>query len=167
MHIAPAAKAAGARVFIPREFRWPTEHLNDKQLGLKGALHAKLREVGPPLLLVFTGAFSDSLWNEYGVFFVPVSFVSVWLIRVRENNSYVNLNVKAGKVAVGGNGDSLISFTTAPMPRASSYMSSFTPPRRGYRTRPCVSKVTARYLYYIECTPDHPPGLVTARVTGA
>ena len=47
-------------------------------------------------------------------FFVPVSFVSVWLIGVRENNSYVNLNVKGGKVAVGGNGDSLISFTTRP-----------------------------------------------------
>ena len=67
VHIAPAAKAAGAHVFIPREFWWPTEYLNDKQLGLKGALHAKLREVGPPLLLVYTGAFSDSLWNEYGV----------------------------------------------------------------------------------------------------
>ena len=62
MHISQAAKATGAQVFIPGEFGGPMEHLNDKELGLKRALHAKLREVGPPLLLVYTGASSDSLW---------------------------------------------------------------------------------------------------------
>ena len=72
VHIAQAAKAAGAQVFIPSEFGGPTEHLNDKQLGLKSALHAKLREVGPPLLLVYTGAFSDSLWIECVAFSVTL-----------------------------------------------------------------------------------------------
>jgi len=60
--IAQAAKAAGAHVFIPSEFGGPTDHLNDKLLGVKGALHAKLREVGPPLLLVYNGPFADISW---------------------------------------------------------------------------------------------------------
>jgi predicted dinucleotide-utilizing enzyme len=91
VHIAQAAKAAGAQVFIPSEFGGPTEHLKDNQLGLKGALHAKLREVGPPLLLVYTGPFSDAMWIDF-----------------------VNLNLASGKVAVGGDGNSQISFTTRP-----------------------------------------------------
>jgi hypothetical protein len=84
VHIAQAAKAAGAQVFIPSEFGGPTEHLKDNQLGLKGALHAKLREVGPPLLLVYTGPFSDAMWIECVAFFVFL-FVSVWLNGVRWN----------------------------------------------------------------------------------
>ncbi|KAH8993477.1 NAD-P-binding protein [Lactarius akahatsu] len=60
--VAQAAKAAGAHVFIPSEFGGPTDHLNDSLLGLKGALHAKLREVGPPLLLVYTGPTADTSW---------------------------------------------------------------------------------------------------------
>jgi hypothetical protein len=79
VHIAQAAKAAGAQVFIPSEFGGPTENLKDSQLGLKGALHTKLREVGPPLLLVYTGPFSDMMWIECVVFFVFFG-VSVWLI---------------------------------------------------------------------------------------
>ncbi|KAH9055465.1 NAD-P-binding protein [Lactarius vividus] len=91
VQIAQAAKAAGAQAFIPSEFGGPTEHLKDNVLGAKGALHAKLREVGPPLLLVYTGPFSDMLWIDL-----------------------VNLNVASGKVAIGGDGNSPISFTTRP-----------------------------------------------------
>ncbi|KAH9039848.1 hypothetical protein EDB85DRAFT_2140965 [Lactarius pseudohatsudake] len=40
-----------------------TTALGDAQLGLKGALQAKLREVGPPLLLVYTGTFADIPWT--------------------------------------------------------------------------------------------------------
>ena len=75
VHIAQAAKAVGVQVFIPSEFSGPTEHLNDKQLGLKSALHAKLREVSSLLLLVYNGAFSDSLWIECVVFIVLIPFV--------------------------------------------------------------------------------------------
>lgn len=89
VHIAQAAKAAGVHVFIPSEFGGPTAGLKDNVLGVKGALHTKLREVGPPLLLVYTGPFSDMLWIEL-----------------------VQLDVKSGKVAVGGDGNSKISFTT-------------------------------------------------------
>ena len=56
--IAEAAKAAGAQLFLPSEFGGA----NANQLGVFGAktkLHDKLREVGPPLLLVYTGSFSD------------------------------------------------------------------------------------------------------------
>jgi hypothetical protein len=69
--IAQAAKAAGASVFVPSEFGGPTENLQGL-LGVKGALHAKLREVGPPLLLVYNGPFADYSWNEY----VPLIFPS-------------------------------------------------------------------------------------------
>ncbi|KAH9032463.1 NAD-P-binding protein [Lactarius pseudohatsudake] len=86
--IAQAAKAAGARVFIPSEFGGPTDRLNDSLLGLKGALHAKLREVGPPLLLVYTGPTADTSWV-----------------------GGVGLDVTSGKVAVGGDGNAPISFT--------------------------------------------------------
>ncbi|KAH9055456.1 NAD-P-binding protein [Lactarius vividus] len=88
VHIAQAAKAAGAHVFVPSEFGGPTDHLNDSLLGVKGALHAKLREVGPPLLLVYTGPFADVSW--LGI---------------------VGLDVTSGKVAVGGDGNSPVSFT--------------------------------------------------------
>ncbi|KAI9449456.1 NAD-P-binding protein [Lactarius psammicola] len=87
--IAQAAKAAGAHVFVPSEFGVPTDSLKDSLLGVKGALHAKLREVGPPLLLVYTGPFADFTWA-----------------------GILNLDVTSGKVAIGGDGNSQISFTT-------------------------------------------------------
>jgi len=62
--IAQAAKAAGASIFLPSEFGGPTENLQGL-LGAKGALHAKLREVGPPLLLVYNGPFADYTWDPY------------------------------------------------------------------------------------------------------
>ncbi|KAH9171186.1 NAD-P-binding protein [Lactarius sanguifluus] len=89
--IAQAAKAAGAQTFLPSEFGGPTEHLKDNVLGPKGALQAKLREVGPPLLVVNTGPFADMMWA-----------------------GFVNLDVASGKVAIGGDGNSQISFTTRP-----------------------------------------------------
>lgn len=61
--MAEAAKAAGAKLFLPSEFGGQT----DKQQGVfgaKGALHAKLREVGPPQLIVYTSSFSDFSWSS-------------------------------------------------------------------------------------------------------
>jgi uncharacterized protein YbjT (DUF2867 family) len=60
--IAEAAKAAGAKLFLPSEFGGPTENVPGV-FAAKGALHAKLREVGPPQLLVYTGPFSDYSWG--------------------------------------------------------------------------------------------------------
>jgi uncharacterized protein YbjT (DUF2867 family) len=86
--IAEAAKAAGAKLFLPSEFGGPTDNLQGV-FGAKGALHAKLREVGPPQLLVYTGPFSDYSWGPL-----------------------VNLDIKSGKVAVGGDGNAPVTWTT-------------------------------------------------------
>jgi len=85
--IAEAAKAASASLFIPSEFGGPTDKLQGAFAG-KGALHAKLREVGPPVLLVYTGPWADYSW-------API----------------VNLDIKSGKVAIGGDGNAPISWT--------------------------------------------------------
>ncbi|KAI9457886.1 NAD-P-binding protein [Russula earlei] len=85
--VAEAAKAAGASVFVPSEYGGPTENLPGP-LGAKGTLQAKLREVGPPTLVVYTGPFADFAW-------IPV----------------VHLDVASGKVSVGGDGNSKISWT--------------------------------------------------------
>lgn len=62
--IAEAAKAARASLFIPSEFGGPTDKIQGI-FAAKGALHAKLREVGPPVLLVYTGPFADYSWEPY------------------------------------------------------------------------------------------------------
>ena len=62
--IAEAAKAAGASLFVPSEFGGPTDNL-EGVFGAKGTLHAKLREVGPPLVLVYSGPFADYSWGQY------------------------------------------------------------------------------------------------------
>jgi hypothetical protein len=49
---------------VPSEFGGPTDALQGL-LGAKGALHAKFREVGPPLLLVYTGPFADYSWGQW------------------------------------------------------------------------------------------------------
>jgi hypothetical protein len=80
--IAQAAKAAGASLFLPSEFGGPTENLQGL-LGAKSALHAKLREVGPPLLLVYNGPFADYSWDECARFTVFRSGKMKGLIRFR------------------------------------------------------------------------------------
>ncbi|KAH9993632.1 NAD-P-binding protein [Russula vinacea] len=85
--IAEAAKAAGASLFVPSEFGGPTDNL-EGVFGAKGTLHAKLREVGPPLVLVYSGPFADYSWGQI-----------------------VNLDIKSGKVAVGGDGNAPVSWT--------------------------------------------------------
>jgi len=61
--VAQAAKAAGATLFLPSEYGGPTDNLQGL-LGAKGTLQDKLREVGPPLLLVYTGPFADYSWSQ-------------------------------------------------------------------------------------------------------
>jgi len=85
--VAEAAKAAGASLFVPSEYGGPTENLPGP-LGAKGTLQTKLREVGPPILPVYSGPFADFAW-------IPV----------------VHLDVKGGKVSVGGDGNSKVSWT--------------------------------------------------------
>jgi uncharacterized protein YbjT (DUF2867 family) len=108
--IAQAAKAAGASLFLPSEFGGPTENLQGL-LGAKGALHAKLREVGPPLLLVYNGPFADYTWDPYVLpplyIFAPEDEEADRFFKHR----IVKLDVKSGKVAVGGDGNAPVSWT--------------------------------------------------------
>ncbi|KAH9163782.1 hypothetical protein EDB89DRAFT_2234187 [Lactarius sanguifluus] len=91
------------------------ESLKNSQFGLKGTLHAKLYEVGPPLLLVYTGTFADILWTKI-----------------------VGLDVTTGKSPVGRDGNSPVSFTMhGDVARPLAYVLSFTPLWRSRITRPC------------------------------
>ncbi|TFY63177.1 hypothetical protein EVG20_g6417 [Dentipellis fragilis] len=88
-NVAVAAKAAGVRLFVPSEFGNPTEGIKEGLLAVKSRFHARLRELGLPSLLVFNGPFTDYI-------FVP----------------FVNLDIKGGKITVGGDGNSPVSFTS-------------------------------------------------------
>ncbi|KAA1474793.1 NAD-P-binding protein [Dentipellis sp. KUC8613] len=87
--VAVAAKAAGVRLFVPSEFGNPTEGIKEGLLAGKARFHDRLRELGLPSLLVFTGPFTDFI-------FVP----------------FVNLDIKGGKFTVGGDGNAPVSFTS-------------------------------------------------------
>ncbi|KAH9042918.1 hypothetical protein EDB83DRAFT_2640457 [Lactarius deliciosus] len=54
------------------------ENLKDSQLCLKGALHAKLREVGPPVLSVYTATSADTMWTEIVGLDVTTGKVARW-----------------------------------------------------------------------------------------
>ncbi|KAI0321735.1 NAD-P-binding protein [Amylostereum chailletii] len=89
--LAEAAKAAGVQLFVPSEFGNPTEGIKEGIFTHKSNMHAKLREIGIPYTLVFNGPFSDYVFIE------PVG-----------------LDVKSGKVRIGGDGNVPISFTARP-----------------------------------------------------
>jgi hypothetical protein len=61
--VAQAAKATGATLFLLGEYGGPTDSLRGL-LGTKGMLQDKLREVGPPLLLVYMGPFAGYSWSQ-------------------------------------------------------------------------------------------------------
>ncbi|KAI0052799.1 NAD-P-binding protein, partial [Auriscalpium vulgare] len=88
--IAEVAKAAGVKLFLPSEFGIPT--LGGKGLvARKADLHQKFRDIGLPTTLVFTGLFADLVW-------VP----------------FIDLDIKSGKVSVGGDGNAVNTFTSLP-----------------------------------------------------
>ncbi|KAA1474792.1 NAD-P-binding protein [Dentipellis sp. KUC8613] len=87
--VAVAAKAAGVRLFLPSEFGNATDELTEGLLYAKTQFHARLRELGLPYLLVFTGEFTDFV-------FIP----------------FVDLDINSGKVTVGGDGNTPLSWTS-------------------------------------------------------
>ncbi|KAI0041327.1 NAD(P)-binding protein, partial [Auriscalpium vulgare] len=88
--IAEVAKAAGVKLFLPSEFGNPTLGGQGFLAG-KANLHQKFKDIGLPTTLVFTGAFADFIW-------VP----------------FLELDIKSGKVSVGGDGNALNTFTSLP-----------------------------------------------------
>ena len=78
----PASKSSGAQFFALSEFDKSTEGLQESLLGVKGALYAKLREVGPPLGLMHTDTFADFSWVECVCFTLFASFLNLWMLTV-------------------------------------------------------------------------------------
>lgn len=88
--IAEAGKASGARLFVLSEFGMSTDDAKDGPLAMKAALSEKIRAI-MPVARFFTGNFADWLW-------LPM----------------IHLDFKSGKVAVGGEGNVKMSFTSRP-----------------------------------------------------
>ncbi|KZV74125.1 NAD-P-binding protein [Peniophora sp. CONT] len=88
--IAEAAKTAGVRLFVPSEFGGSTDGAKQGHLAMKRALTDKLAEI-MPVTKFFNGNLADWMW-------LPM----------------VHLDVKSGKVAVGGDGNTKMSFTSRP-----------------------------------------------------
>ncbi|KZV68773.1 NAD-P-binding protein [Peniophora sp. CONT] len=107
LHIAEAAKSAGVQLFLPSEFGSPTDTATEGIFAAKAALNRKIREqVGLPTAVVFPGGFADWLW-------VP----------------FIGLDVKSGSVAVGGDGNAKLSFTSRPdIGRYLAYVLTTLPP---------------------------------------
>ncbi|KAK4704556.1 hypothetical protein P7C70_g1660, partial [Phenoliferia sp. Uapishka_3] len=89
--LADAAKAAGTQLFVPSEFGLVTEGITDAHLAFKEAFAKHLKEIGLPSLRVFTGPFSDFLFNPY-----------------------VGFDFPNGKATWVGKGDTPIGFTARP-----------------------------------------------------
>ncbi|KZV68772.1 NAD-P-binding protein [Peniophora sp. CONT] len=89
--IAEAAKSVGVQLFVPSEFGMATDNITEGLLAAKNEVNKKIRALGIPTALFFTGGFADWLWSPS-----------------------INLDVKSGSVGVGGDGNAKISFTSRP-----------------------------------------------------
>ncbi|KAA1474004.1 NAD-P-binding protein [Dentipellis sp. KUC8613] len=104
--VAVASKAAGVRLFVPSEFGGRSDEEKVAALAIKANFHARLRELGLPYLLVYTGSFPDM------IFFAPL-----------------HLDLTSGKVLVGGDGNALVTFTSRPdIARFLAYVLTTLPP---------------------------------------
>ena len=56
---AEAAKTAGVKLFVPSEFGNPTKDRTDSLFGVKDAVRLKLKAIGLPYAVFYTGPFSD------------------------------------------------------------------------------------------------------------
>ncbi|KAA1474003.1 NAD-P-binding protein [Dentipellis sp. KUC8613] len=104
--VAVAAKAAGVRLFVPSEFGGRSDEITEGLLLPKKRFHARLQEIGLPYVLVYTGGFSDLIFN-----------------------SLLKLDLKSGKVSTGGDGSSPVSYTSRPdIGRFLAYVLTTLPP---------------------------------------
>ena len=60
--IAEAAKEVGVKLFVPSEFAGPTEGKTVGIFGEKANIQEKLKAIGIPYSLFYTGVFSDYVW---------------------------------------------------------------------------------------------------------
>ncbi|KAI0034832.1 NAD-P-binding protein [Vararia minispora EC-137] len=87
--LAQAAKQAGVRLFVPSEFGISTDKMTDGPGLVKRKIIEQVREAGVPTTVFFTGIFADWIWQPL-----------------------IGLDVKGGKVSVGGDGNAKLSFTS-------------------------------------------------------
>lgn len=87
--IAEAAKEAGVKLFVPSEFGGPTEGATEGLFGAKANIQERLKAIGIPYALFYTGPFADFIWDPY-----------------------VGLDIANGKVSLGGDGSKRILFTS-------------------------------------------------------
>ena len=57
--LAVAAKEAGVKLFAPSEFSLPTDELTEEAFQSKNVFKAKLKEIGLPFTVYYTGLFTD------------------------------------------------------------------------------------------------------------
>ncbi|KAH9963338.1 NAD-P-binding protein [Russula dissimulans] len=106
--IAEAAKEAGVKLFIPSEFGGVTEGESKGLFGQKANIQDQLKGLGIPYLFLYTGPFADYIWAPF-----------------------LNLDVKSGKVSVGGDGNKQITFTSRPdIARYLAYVLTHVPPEQ-------------------------------------
>ncbi|KAH9989373.1 NAD-P-binding protein [Russula compacta] len=89
--IAKAAKEARVKLFVPSEFGNTSEGETEGIFGQKANIQDQLKALDIPYAFFYTGPFADYVWA-----------------------SFLNLDVKGGKVTVGGDGNKTISFTSRP-----------------------------------------------------
>jgi len=107
--LAAAAKNADVKLFIPSEFGNITEGDTDPGLhGTKANFQGQLKALGLPYTAFYTGKFPDSGWT-------PAS----------------HIDITSGKVSVGGDGNTQITFTSKPdVARYVSYVLTHLPPEQ-------------------------------------
>jgi len=90
--LAEQAKAVGVKLFVPSEFGDRTDRANPEGVfALKQSVHHKLRKLGLPYAIFFTGPHPDFI-------FIPA----------------LGLDLKSGNVTAGLDGNALNSFTAQP-----------------------------------------------------
>ncbi|KAH9007294.1 NAD-P-binding protein [Lactarius hatsudake] len=90
--IAAAAKEAGVKLFIPSEFGNVSEGETQGMFGQKAGIQTELKTLDIPFTNFYTGPFASRIRSGHRIF--------------------LDLDVKSGKVTIGGNGNKQISFTS-------------------------------------------------------
>jgi len=87
--IAVAAKEVGVKLFVPSEFGGISEEASEGLQVAKANFQARLKALGLPFTAFYNGAFADMFWSPY-----------------------INLDLKSGKVSIGGDGNKSIPSTS-------------------------------------------------------
>ncbi|KAN0124398.1 NAD-P-binding protein [Russula decolorans] len=103
-----AAKNADVKLFVPSEFGNITEGDTEGLHGTKANIQRQLKALGLPYAAFYTGKFPDSGWSS--AFYIDIT---------------------SGKVSVGGDGNTQITFTSKPdVGRYVSYVLTHLPPEQ-------------------------------------